>query len=78
MNLRNDVRRMLLKRGWVESNGIARKDGAAWTPANFQGDSGVDAAGKAYSISFTVDVPARVITAIAETVAADKPRSRES
>lgn len=74
MSDRGDVRRMLLKRGWTESNGILRKNGAAWTPTNYHGDSGLDAPGKAYFVPFTVDVPARIITAIAEIVAAGKPR----
>jgi hypothetical protein len=65
---RLDVRRMLLKRGWTEDrDGVCRKASASWTPF------GVGTA--AYDIALGTDVPARVITAIAELVAADSART---
>ncbi|MFI6117442.1 hypothetical protein [Kitasatospora sp. NPDC051164] len=74
MSQRLDVRRMLLKRGWTEGpDGCLRKGSALWVASNDNGDSGLDGADGAYSIPFIADVPARVITAIAETVANDHP-----
>ena len=72
MSHRLDVRRMLLKRGWTEDHdGVLHKYGAIWAPVNQAGDSGIDAAGAAYGLGFNADVPARVITAVAELVAND-------
>lgn len=71
MAQRLDVRRMLLRRGWTEDHeGILRKNGALWCATNQSGDSGVEAAGCAYGVNFNADVPARIITAIAELIAA--------
>jgi hypothetical protein len=75
MSERLDVRRMLLRRGWTEDHeGFLWRNGAMWTALNAAGDSGVTARERAYDIQFNGDVPARIITAIAETIANDRPK----
>jgi hypothetical protein len=68
MSERLDVRKMLLRRGWVEGSGLCvlRKNGAVWALANSAGDSGVDGIHGKYSIAFDSGVPARVIVAACE------------
>jgi hypothetical protein len=70
--LRLDVRRMLLKRGWHEPKGPGRtmeRGRAVWATSNRCGDSSLtayrDGRGE-FTIAFTSEVPARVIVAACE------------
>jgi hypothetical protein len=69
MSERLDVRRMLLRRGWVEDRDllcVLRKNGAVWALANTAGDSGLDGLDGKYTIAFDSGVPARVVVAACE------------
>ena len=75
---RDDVSRDLEEsHGWVpESEDQAwRKNGARWYVT--LGDSRVTASGGAYMVTFDFDVPAHVIVATCEAVAAANPASVE-
>jgi hypothetical protein len=75
--LRLDVRKMLLKRGWQEPKGWGRtmeKGRAVWATTNASGDSSLTAYRDGHSeftLGFSSEVPARVIVAACEE--AQKP-----
>lgn len=70
VNYRDDIRDQLRTHGWKENDeGCMVKNGALWTEINEALESGVDAPGKAYIISFDKNVPAAVIVATCEAVA---------
>ncbi|MFF7022979.1 hypothetical protein ACFY97_18500 [Streptomyces klenkii] len=75
--MRQDVRRMLLARGWAQDDEfILRKDGALWTETNGCRASGLDGVG--YTIEFAGSVPARVIVAACEAAAIPIPTRRSA
>jgi hypothetical protein len=64
---RDDVREVLGASGWRENaeGCVVAPNGALWTETNDALDSGVDAPGKAWSVSLDSSVPASVIAATA-------------